>query len=157
MAFDNLNKEELENVVEFFAKDVEQADDDKGPTKKELVAALASGDPDAENEGDRPVSWDDYKNVYLVAKESDQVKVETAAVELTDLTEPEPEEVEEEDDSTKVLVKCERKNPRYDAFGFTFTPAHPFHSVLPETADYLVKNVEGFRLATPSEVADFYN
>lgn len=153
MAFESLNKDELAEVAEFFAKDVEVADEEKGASKKELIAALASGD---EDDGDAPVTWDDYKNIYLEAKNTGEDKVKNDAPELTAVKEPEPV-VEEVDDTPKILVKMERKNPRFDVRGYTFTKAHPFHSVDEKTAEYLVKNVDGFRLAMPSEVADFYN
>jgi hypothetical protein len=152
MSFQNLNKDELQNVADFFVKDVEAADEDKGPTKKELIAALAAGDED-----DAPVTWEDYNDVYLPAKaEGADKPADPEAEELSDKKEPEPVE-EEEDDSPKVLVKMERKNPRFDIRGYTFTKDHPFHSVDEATAEYLVTKAEGFRLAMPKEVADFYN
>lgn len=156
MAFESLNKEELTKVAEFFAKDVVAADEDD-PSKKELIAALESGDPDAETDGDKPVTWDDYKNIYKPAAEANEVKANNDAPELTDVPEPEVVEETEEDDENKVLVKFERKNPRFDIRGYTFTQGHPFHQVDEKTAEYLVRNVDGFRLAMPSEVADFYN
>lgn len=155
MSFDSLTKDELQNVADFFVKDVIAANKDKGPTKKELIAALESGDPDDEENGG-PVTWDDYKDVYLPAAADGADKPEVDAPELTDVKEPEPVE-EEADESEKVLVKMERKNPRFDIRGYTFTKDHPFRSVDEATAEYLVTKAEGFRLAMPKEVADFYN
>ena len=90
MSFESLNKDELVKVNEFFAKDVEAADPEKGPTKKELIAALASGDD--------PVSWDDYKDIYL---ESDVKKAEDRAAateeEQRAAAEADPDEPVDED------------------------------------------------------------
>lgn len=146
MSFSTLKVEDLKKVADFFVVDVEAADPEKGPTKKELLAALASGDD--------PVTWDQYKDIYLKAVETGNA---------------EPEETEEEDepvvekkvdkyaDSDKVLIKYERKNPSYEILGYTFTTRHPYATVPAEVAEHLVRKVEGFRLALPSELTDYYN
>src|SRR6478609_7253383 len=112
MSFQNLNKDELTDVAEFFVVDVEAADPEKGPTKKELVAALAAGD--------EPVSWEDYNETYLPAKKagtdkSREEKLEEARLKAEEekveeapeaKTEAEVEEIPEpEDKSDWVLVK----------------------------------------------------
>jgi hypothetical protein len=51
----------------------------------------------------------------------------------------------------------ERANHRYDAMGFTFTSTHPFVAMSEEQAQEIFDREEGFRLATPKEVQDFYN
>lgn len=144
MSFNKLNVDELKAVAEFFAVDVTVANEEHGPTKKELLAALA--------EGDDPVSWDDYKDIYQTAQKD--AKPQGPDLTATDVKKEEPVK---KDTSNYVLVKFERRNPRYDILGYTFTKDHPFHSVEPEVAEYLIRNVEGFRLAMPSEVADYYN
>lgn len=153
MSFQNLNKDELKELAAFYAVEPEIADADHGPTKKELLAALAQ-----EN-----VSNDDYQT-FLEAKEagtdkSKEEKLEQAAEarEEGDVPDPEPEEVEPEDRSDWVLVKMERKNPSYETDGFRFTKEHPFGSVPPVVAKYLVTQVKGFRVALPDEVTDYYN
>lgn len=153
MSFSNLNRDELLEVVEFFVVDVDSADPEK-PSKKELVAALAAGDD--------PVTWDQYKEIFLKAKESGQHKndeVEREKKEAEEAAKARATEapVEEVDTSDYVLIKYDRQNPTYEIVGYTFNKRHPFASVPPETAEYLVRNVEGFRLALPSEVADYYN
>lgn len=155
MSFQNLNAAELKEVAEFFAVDVIAANEDK-PTKKELVAALAAGD--------KPVTWDDYKDVFLVAKETGQDKApEVKAAEAAAKSEPDPkprpvEEVKPvENEEERVLVKYERQNPSYEILGFTFTQKHPFKAVPISVAEHLIRNVEGFRLALPSEAVDYYN
>lgn len=170
MSLQNLNKPELEAVAEFFAVEVEAADDEKGPTKKELLAALASGDS--------PVTEKDYKEVYLVAKEagndkSPEAKKAERAAELAAekakaaedtkaANKAEAEKKEEkksaEPEEELTLIKYERKNPTYEIHGHRFTKAHPFSSVPVSIAERLVKeDPHGFRLALPSEAADYYN
>lgn len=51
----------------------------------------------------------------------------------------------------------ERANHRYDTMGFTFTSKHPFVAMSEEQAQEIFDREEGFRLATPKEVQDFYN
>lgn len=150
MSFKNLNVDELKDVAEFFVVDVEAADPEKGPSKKELLAALASGDD--------PVTWDQYKDIYVKAKEAGNDKAPTeSGVDLTNAAAEEEEKVEAVDTSDYVLIKYDRKNPTYQVVGYTFTRRHPFASVPPEVAEYLVRQIEGFRLALPSEVTDYYN
>jgi hypothetical protein len=60
-------------------------------------------------------------------------------------------------DKDSVLVRMERANHRYDAMGFTFTSTHPFVAMSEEQAQEIFDREEGFRLATPKEVQDFYN
>lgn len=172
MAFKDLNNEELAEVAKFFAVEVVATNPDK-PTKKELVAALAAGD--------QPVTWEDYTDTYLVAKANGKDKnKEVLAMEkaaeavrlaeeqrLADIAALEAEEDEkgteeqttvvlERDTSNDIVVKCERKNPRFEIAGLAFTTDHPYALVDPETAQFLINNVGGFRPALPQEVADYY-
>jgi hypothetical protein len=56
-----------------------------------------------------------------------------------------------------VLVKMERANFRYDILGHTFTREHPFVAMPADSAQAIFDKEEGFRLATPKEVQDFYS
>jgi hypothetical protein len=179
--FDKLNKPDLEELVEFFNKDVKAADPEK-PVKAELVAALES-----DKDGTDPVTWEDYEEIYLPAKQSGQVKSkevlkqeaaaekarkeaeaeedkdEAAAAEddveaVEKAEEAEDHRVEtEEDEEDEALVKYERKNPTWEAAGYTFTQKHPFASVPVSVAEFLITKQKGFRLALPSEVTEYYN
>jgi len=57
----------------------------------------------------------------------------------------------------KVLVKMERHNPSYQTYGHTFTREHPFIAMSEKDAQLIFDNEEGFRMATPKEVQDFYS
>jgi hypothetical protein len=148
MDFKNIQPEELKELAEFFAIDVVAANPDK-PTKKELVTALKTGED--------PISDEDYET-FKEAKATGQDKapeVEELNAELAQAKAEKPE-AEVVDTSNYVLVKFEGNNPRIDLVGHTFYKRHPFASVDPETAEYIVRNHEGFRLALPSEVSDYY-
>jgi hypothetical protein len=56
-----------------------------------------------------------------------------------------------------VLVRMTRDNFRYDIMGFTFTKEHPFVAMVSEKAQEIFDKEEGFRLANPKEVQDYYN
>lgn len=136
MAFKDLGVEELREVAEFFAIDVETAGDK--PSKRELLAAFAAGED--------PLTWDDYEDSFVPNKKQEEPAGD--------------EPVEEYVDQERVLdtvLKMERGNPRFDIRGYTFTKDHPYRPVTREDADWIVVNVEGFRLATTQEVSDYYS
>lgn len=142
MSFRDLKVDELAKVAEFFVVDVEAASDK--PTKKELIAAL--------NSGDDPVTWEQYTDIYLKAEVPDDLTEEVPVGKPVKATEP----TEEVDTSDYVLVKYDRKNPTYQVVGYSFSKRHPFVAVPPEIAEYLILRQEGFRQALPSEVAEYY-
>ena len=49
-----------------------------------------------------------------------------------------------------------RANFRYDIMGHTFTQDHPFVAMHKDAAQQIFDKEEGFRLATPKEVQDYY-
>jgi hypothetical protein len=49
-----------------------------------------------------------------------------------------------------------RANFRYDIMGYTFTKEHPFVAMHKDSAQQIFDIEEGFRLATPKEVQDYY-
>lgn len=131
MSFDTLKVSELKQVAEDFGVEVE---DLKG--KKDIIAALAE-------EG---VTWALYEKTI---KDIDEVKEE-----VEDLPKFDPNKAQDKD---TVLVRMTRANFRYDIMGHTFTKDHPFVAMKEEDAQAIFDKEEGFRLATPKEVQDFYN
>jgi hypothetical protein len=59
--------------------------------------------------------------------------------------------------NSDVLIKMERKNPTFQAYGVTFTREHPYAIVNESTAQEIIDNYEGFRLASPAEAKAFYS
>ena len=131
MSFDTLKVSELKKVAEDFGVDIDGL---KG--KADLIAALS----------DEGVTWAVYEKTI---KDIDEDKEE---VEILPTFDPKKEQ-----DKDSVLVKMERANFRYDILGFTFTKEHPFVAMSPDSAQAIFDKEEGFRLATPKEVQDFYN
>jgi hypothetical protein len=81
---------------------------------------------------------------------------------MEDLKEEFPEVIPKFDpnqelDKDMILVKMTRGNYRYDVSGYTFTKDHPFVAMNPDVAQEIFDKEEGFRLATPREVQEYYN
>jgi hypothetical protein len=148
MAFKDLDVQELARVAQFFAADVAVANPNKGPTKKELLAGLAAGE--------EPVTWDQYNDIYLPTAQQYKLdqpapEEEEALPEPPRVTAPEPAAADE------VILCMERENGRFDAYGHTFTKEHPFRPVTPEVAALITRQYDGFRIALPQEVAEYYD
>jgi len=131
MSFETLKLSEIKKVAEDFGVDIEAL---KG--KNDIIAALSE-------EG---VTWAIYqKTIKDIADAKEEIEI---------LPKFDPKKDQDED---SVLVKMERANHRYDTMGFTFTSKHPFVAMSEKTAQEIFDKEEGFRLATPKEVQDFYN
>ena len=130
MSFDTLKVAELKTIAEDFAVDTEGL-----KNKKDIIAALAE-------EG---VTYSVYAKTLQTLEE--------AAEEIEVLPKFDPKAQPED----TVLVRMTRANFRYDIHGYTFTNDHPFVAMSEEDAQKIFDTEEGFRLATPKEVQDFYN
>lgn len=133
MSFETLKVSEIKKIAEDFGVDIDGL---KGKT--EIVAALAE-------EG---VTWSVYqKTIKDVEDNMEEVEITSAG--KPDLKKENPEDT--------VLVRMTRANFRYDILGFTFTKEHPFVAMNKDKAQEIFDREEGFRLATPAEVQDYYN
>ena len=139
MAFKQLNKDVLITVAEDFAVELPFGVDDDKLTKNVIIKAL-------EDDG---ITWKMYKEAFPDVEDQ-------------------PEVVHEDDDKTgaaaefkptpqKVLVKMTRANGTFEIRGYKFTKTHPFLPVDADDADYLVTQQEGFAIATPREVEEYYS
>lgn len=131
MSFDTLKLAELKQIAEDFAVNI-----DGIGGKKDIIAALAE-------EG---VTWAIYKKAKGIEEEEKEMN-ET-------LPKVEPKAVNKED---MVLVKMIRPNYSYETRGYTFTKEHPFVAMDKDVAQAIFDKEEGFVMATPSEVREFYN
>lgn len=70
------------------------------------------------------------------------------------------EEVTEEEsnsfDTKPCLLKMERQNGSFEAFGKRFTKEHPYVVMSEEDAQDIIDSFEGFRLASPGEAKAYY-
>ena len=131
MSFDTLKVAELKQIAEDFAVDIQGLGG-----KKDIIAALSE-------EG---VTWAIYKKAKGIEEEEKEMN-ET-------LPKAAPKAVNKED---MVLVKMVRPNFSYETRGHRFTKEHPFVAMDKETAQAIFDKEEGFVLATPTEVQEFYN
>mgnify|MGYP006280262579 CR=1 FL=1 len=133
MSFDTLKVTELKEIAANFGVDLEEA-----KNKGEILALLVE-------EG---VTYEMYKQF------ADADKVED------DLSQPEPKAKKEsktKKSQETVLVKMDRANASYETYGYEFTREHPYVAVQIDIAQEIFDNVEGFRMATPREVQEFYS
>ena len=132
MSFETLKVSELKTIAEDFGVEI-----DGLKNKTDIIAALSE-------EG---VTWAVYQKTVKDIEEEDDMSVEVPV-----RLDPKKELAED-----TVLVKMERDNFRYDIQGHTFTKEHPYVAMNKEQAQNIFDKEEGFRLATPKEVQDFYH
>lgn len=131
MSFETLKISELKQIADDYGVDIEGL---KG--KANIIAAFAE-------EG---VTWDLYNK--------SQQQIEDSAEEVEVLPKFDKNKKVDVDE---VLVRMTRQNMRYDIQGFTFTKEHPFVAMNKDKAQAIFDKEEGFRIATPKEVQDFYS
>ena len=130
MSFDTLKVGELKTIAEGFAVETEGL-----KNKQDIIAALSE-------EG---VTYELYAKTL---KDIEDAKEE---IEILPVFDPKAERTED-----TVLVTMTRANFRYDILGHTFTQEHPFVAMHKDAAQQIFDIEEGFRLATPKEVQDYY-
>lgn len=131
MSFETLKVAELRKIAEDFAVET-----DGLKNKADLIAALSE-------EG---VTWAVYQKTIDSVLEAEDLSDEV-------LPKFDPKKDLPED---TVLVRMIRENYRYDILELTFTKEHPFVAMNEKTAQEIFDKEEGFRLATPREVQEFY-
>ena len=136
MSFDVMKVDELKQVAEGFGVDLDDA-----KNKAEILAVLLE-------EG---VTFDMYNKFIEAEREEAEVPEETEEV-----VKQKPQDLKKQS-KDKVLVKMERHNPSYQTYGHTFTREHPFIAMSEKDAQLIFDNEDGFRMATPKEVQDFYS
>jgi hypothetical protein len=132
MSFETLKIAELKQIAEDFAVDTENL-----KNKKDVIAALAE-------EG---VTWAVYEKTIKDLEDAEELEEEV-------LPKSESKKLDPED---TVLVRMTRANFRYDIKGHTFTKDHPFVAMTKDDAQSIFDKEDGFRLATPKEVQEFYH
>lgn len=133
MSFETLKVSELKKIAEDFAVEIEGL-----KNKADIIAALSE-------EG---VTW----SVYSKTVKDIEDTVEEDGIEVLPKFDPKKELAED-----TVLVRMTRANFRYDIMGHTFTKDHPFVAMKKDQAQAIFDKEEGFRLATPKEVQEFYH
>lgn len=129
MSFDTLKVKELREIAESFAVDIPQK-----ATKQEIIMVL-------EEEG---VDFNTY------AKFSDAEKIEPEKG-----IQGRPQQVDIRNPDT-VVVKMVRNNMSYQIGDYVFSQEHPFVPMSSDHAQRIFDSIEGFVLATPREVQEYY-
>ncbi len=147
MSFDKMKAEELMQVADAFG--VTYA---PGANKPALIAELA-------NEGVEFSRWEEMKAMQDEAKvEADAANVDNSASARRRAKSKESAlAAAKQAEVADVLIKMERKNYRFEAFGKVFTKEHPYVICDAPTANKIFANLEGFRMATPVEVEKYYS
>jgi putative IMPACT (imprinted ancient) family translation regulator len=133
VSFETLKISELKKIAEDFAVETQGL-----KNKADIIAALAE-------EG---VTWSVYSKTIKQIEE----ELENMDTEVLPKFDPKAEQPE-----NTVLVRMTRDNFRYDIMGVTFTKEHPFVAMSRDDAQEIFDKEEGFRLATPKEVQEYYN
>lgn len=137
MSFNTLKKPQLLAVAEGFGVDAGEK-----PTVESLKAAIAEADY---------ITWDEA--VDLLKKEDlwteeDTAKEEEAKAEVAAEKAARPKDT---------VLRMLRANKSYEIFGYSFTQANPYALMTSEEAEAVTDlDPEGFRYASPKEVAEFY-
>lgn len=117
---------------------------------KEELSRLAAK-ADVEFDGD------ETKNQMIAKLKENNVGYEFYKKAFLEEDAPEEQETAALFGNSDVLIKMERKNPSFQAYGVTFTREHPYAIVNEATAQNIIDDFEGFRLASPAEAKAFYS
>lgn len=137
MSFKDLDKSVLLEIADNFGVEV-----DARRKEETIIAEIL----------DAGVTWEMYEASLAAAEAQAEVELDP---------EPEapvaaPKVPEFKTRINEYLLKMERANPRYEIRGYKFTREHPYAAVAEGDVNWIMANVEGFRIATPSEVQEFY-
>lgn len=151
MSFDRLKEADLREVAEAFGTDVPEPGEGTAAERKALIRKALEDDG---------VTWEMWQDQQTLAAEEAEDDAEPevpvaedpqAALEQALATSKAQTQI-----SGQVLVKMERANPRYDTQGYTFTKDHPYQLMPADKAQRIFDLEEGFRMAQPREVEEFY-
>jgi hypothetical protein len=135
MSFNEMKVGELRELADAYAVDVNKTDN------KEVVVRKMT---------ESGVTWE-----YHVAQVA---AAEAPGVERVSTT-PKPvfDEPADGDDNDPILLRMTRANGTFQIRGATFTQNNPYAIVNERDADFIIENYDGFRIASPREVREFYS
>lgn len=131
MSFNEMKVGELRELADAYAVDINKSDN------KEVIIRKMT---------ENGVTWD-----YHVA----QTANETPGVERVPVAEF--DEPAEDNGEGQILLRMTRANGTFQVRGATFTQSNPYAIVKERDADYILETYEGFRIASPKEVREFYS
>lgn len=138
------DESELHAVAEFYGVDLEE-----GMSNEDIVAEL-------ENSGVTPEMWDSLKEEAEKALADDaEAKKRKPGRPKKAVAAPKPTK-QDVQTGAFVVVKMNRLNPTYETHGHRFTKDHPYVAMSAEDAQEIFDTEEGFSLANPREVQEYY-
>lgn len=149
MSFETLKRSDLEEVAEAFGVDIADA-----RNNAERAARIVSDG----------ITWKQYLDYKgTIAPERKVVTSEELGVKPKDEVDAEvvvpalqPKPVLEDPEGDEILLKMERENFTFSAYGYNFSKQHPFALVDKATANRIMKSYDGFRPAMPHEAQEYY-
>ena len=130
MDFSELKKAELLAAADVFGVEVAPT-----ATKPLIIAAL----------NEDGVTTEMYQEAFKSA-EDEEAPVVT-------VTKPAPEQPK----GSTVLLKMTRANGTYEIRGYRFTRENPYLPVDEDSANYILENITGFKIASPRDAQEFYS
>lgn len=132
MSFNNMKVEELRELADAYAVDINKTDN-RAVILKKL--------------DENGITWEYHRSKVDASKAPGVERIEPKA----SFDEP-----AEEDTEAKILLKMTRKNGTFEVRGAVFTQKNPYAIVKESDADFIIQTYEGFSVATPREVREFY-
>lgn len=136
MSFETFKVAELRELADNYAVDIDAKD-----SKSTILAKLA----------ENGVTWEYHKEQLGESVEATEEK-------NNDDTKDSPvfDSSIDSDEEQQVLLKMTRANSTFQVRGATFTRANPYAVVNESDAEFILDTYEGFSVATPREVREFY-
>ncbi len=132
MSFKNLKQPELKKAAEDFGVELPG-----GIISNAKIIELLEADG---------VTYEQWAKLQPKKEEDEAVEVET---------EEEAEEPVGEERNT--LIKMTRANPTFEDRGYRFTRENPYALVTEDDAEWFIETYEGFKIASPKELREFYS
>jgi hypothetical protein len=137
VSFETLKKNELLATAEYFGADVKATQN-----KNEIISEL-------EDIGVTFEQYSEWKSRQAAVEDDEDAPVVTEQPEIATRV--------KESVGGRVLVKMTRANPTYETFGYRFTKDNPYVAMSEEDAQNILDFEEGFVIASPREVQEFYS
>ncbi|AXH66560.1 hypothetical protein SEA_SPILLED_54 [Streptomyces phage Spilled] len=131
MSYNKMKVDELRELADAYAVDVEPSDNKSVIINKLIESGVTF----------------DYHQAQVKAAEGAE-KIQPAPV---------FDEPAEDDGTSKILLRMTRANGTFEVRGARFTQTNPYALVAERDADYIIESYEGFRIASPREVKEFYS
>lgn len=133
MSFEKMKVDELRAIADDFAVDIDPKDN-----KNVVISKMV----------ENGVTWDYYQKSIGAEPEENPAPIVAPTPKFDNAPEP---------DEEKVLLRMTRENGTFEVRGAKFTRTNPYAIVREQDADYILEKYEGFRIASPKEVREFYS